>query len=152
MSAHGPSDEGVTAFLARLRRLTAEEADAVAARRLPADDPEGRAAGAAVTEAVRASGRLDVLARVREAVISWDRGWASQPIVAFDLASSLRGMISGGQLQVADRMHAAVPALLDAGGAIVVRDLIGVDEFEALAGPWEEVTGSGGGEPGDDDS
>jgi hypothetical protein len=152
MSTYGKSEAQATAFLARLRRLTADEADAIAALRLPADDPDGRKAGAAVTAAVRESGRQDALAAIRERVIAWDRGWAGQPIVAFDLASSLRGMISGAELQVADRMHAAVPALLDAGGAIVVRDLIGADEYEMLAGPWEEVTGSGAGEPADDDA
>jgi hypothetical protein len=152
MSIYGPNEASATAFLARLRRLTADEADAIAALRLPADDPDGRRAGAAVMAAIRESGRQDALAAVRERVIAWDRGWAGQPIVAFDLASSLRGMLTGGEVNVAERMHAAVPAILDAAGAVVVRDLVGADDYEVLAGPWEEVTGFGAGEPGDDDA
>jgi hypothetical protein len=131
MDGFGPNDSQVLKFLAQVARMTLDQAREVVRLRAAADDEARRHAVWAVDRAALMSGRTEVLESARDAI---------------RVSARLRGNPWFGRanrvywrrfsLQNAETMSAALPALLDAIGALVVRDLLEPPAFEVLYSPW----------------
>lgn len=83
-----------------------------------------------MVEAARRGGREAELRRAQEHVTRWVNRW-------FSGGYKLSGY--GRDITPAQAAVAAAPLVLDAVGALVVRDLLSTDDFEALIGPWREL-------------
>ena len=142
MEGYGPNDGEVLRFLERVSRLTVEEAMAIARTRPPdplmSDHNERRLDRAALMADRRAemeAARDAISAAIRFGGTPWF-GRATR--VFWDRR------IPG---QDAETMRSVAPALLDAIGALVVRDVLEPAEFDGLMAPWLAAVAGPGGEP-----
>lgn len=127
---YGPSARAVARFIERAGRLSLEEARRLSSLETATDPGDRAAARDALKRAAELSGRESALRAGGEAVTSVATAWYQGSIVAtFAMDTAL-----------ADTIAAAMPALRDAVGALVVRDLLRPEEFETLHGPWAAVT------------
>lgn len=129
----GPNQAQVDALFERLEAV--DQGQALLLANLAGDDPARRHARGAVLEAARRSGREKQLKRAQLEVTRWVNTWFSG---GFQLSGYGRD-ITPGEAAV----HAA-PVVLDAVGALVVRDLLEADDLDALIGPWRELDAGGG--------
>ncbi len=132
MKEFGPNQDHVDAVLARLESVDYGEALLLAS--LAGDDPERRRAREATVAAARQSGREKPLRAAQDEVRRWVSRWYSG-------GPQISGY--GRDITPAQAALDAAPAVLDAVGAMVVRDLLQHEDVEALTGPWASVTAGG---------
>jgi len=129
----GPNQAEVDALLERLEAV--DQGQALLLANLASDDPARRRARQVMLEAARRGGREKELQRAQREVTRWVNTWFSG---GYQLSGYGRD-ITPGEAAV----HAA-PVVLDAVGALVVRDLLEADDLDALIGPWRELDAGGG--------
>lgn len=125
---YGPNQDEVDALLERLELV--DQGQALLLAGLGGDDPARRNARQAMLAAARRGGREKELHRAQREVTRWVNTWFSG---GYQIAGYGRD-ITPGEAAV----HAA-PVVLDAVGALVVRDLLEADDVDALLGPWHEL-------------
>lgn len=114
MEGYGPNDTDVLGLLARVSRLTVEQADELVRLRAQQDPGALERAGWAAERAALMAGRTDALEGARDAI----RAWRRPPKGYYEA------------------MADAMPGLLDAITAIVVRDVLDPGAFAVLHDPW----------------
>jgi hypothetical protein len=124
----GPNQAAVDALLVRLESVTQMQAMLLAG--ISADDPERHSARQAMLEAARRGGRERELKLAQHEVEDWVNSW-------FTGGPQLTGF--GRDVSPGENAVAAAPAVLDAIGALVVRDLLTPELVEILTGPWNEL-------------
>ena len=124
----GPNQEAVDALLVRLESVTQVEAMLLAG--MTADEPERHQARQAVLDAAHRAGRERELKRAQDEVRDWVNSW-------FTGGPQIAGY--GRDVSPGEAAVAAAPAVLDAIGALVVRDLLTPEQVEVLTGPWNEL-------------
>jgi hypothetical protein len=124
----GPNQAAVDAFLERLEMV--DDGQALLLASLAGDDPERRRAREAMVAAARHSARERELGAAQDEVERWMNVW-------FSGGPQLAGY--GRDISSAEAAAGAAPAVLDAIGALVVKDLLQPDDLETLIGPWNEV-------------
>jgi hypothetical protein len=130
----GPNQDEVDQLLERLERVDQNQALFLAS--FGGDDPARDRARRALRETARTAGRERQLKGAQDEVTQWVNMWFSG---GFQLSGY------GRDVTPAQAAVDAAPMVLDAIGALVMRDLMSRDDLEALAGPWQElVTGSAG--------
>ena len=92
--------------------------------------PPATRAREAMLEAARTGGREATLQRAQAEVTRWVNRWFTG---GFQIAGY------GRDITPADAAVGAAPVVLDAVGALVLRDLLDRDVFETLIGPWREL-------------
>jgi hypothetical protein len=124
----GPNQAEVDALLERLE--TVDQNQALLLAGLAQDDPTIHAAREAMLEAARRGGRESELHRAQEEVTRWVNTWFTGgfPISGY-----------GRDISPAEAAVNAAPVVLDAIGALVVRDLLSPDDFDTLIGFWREI-------------
>ena len=125
---YGPKQDEVIALLERLKAVDQPQALFLAG--LASDDADHQAAREALLQAARDGGREAALRRAQEEVTKWVNRWFTG---GFQIAGY------GRDITPADAAVGAAPVVLDAVGALVLRDLLEVDVFEMLIGPWREL-------------
>ena len=121
----GPNQDDVDQLLERLERV--EQNQALFLAGFGADDPARHRARGAVREAARAAGRERQLKAAQDEVTRWMNTWFSG---GFQISGY------GRDETPAQAAVAAAPMVLDAIGALVMKDLISADDFASLTGPW----------------
>jgi hypothetical protein len=124
----GPNQAQVDELLARLE--TVDQPQALFLGGFAGDDPARLQARRAVSEAARRGGREKELRTAQHEVSRWMNSW-------FTGGPAITGY--GRDITPAQAMVDAAPMVLDAIGALVVRDLISADEEEILSAPWREL-------------
>lgn len=144
MEEYGPNDGQVLRFLEQVSNLTVAQARRLVEARSQSTDPGGERAERAVRRAALMSDRTDALEAAQAAIGAWGRSWG---VPWFGRS---RRVYWDRHVSVGDAaaQAAAMPALLDAIGALVVHDLLDPSEFETLMGPWLAATS--GAEPDPD--
>ena len=124
----GPNQDEVDALLERLE--TVEQNQALMLAGLTGPDPELQAARQAMLTAARRGGREAQLDRAQKEVTRWVNTWFTGgfPISGY-----------GRDISPAEAAVNAAPVVLDAVGALVVRDLLRPEDFDALMGRWREL-------------
>ena len=124
----GPNQGEVDALLERLE--TVEQNQALLLAGLSQADPALHAARQAMLEAARRGGREAQLDRAQKEVTRWVNTWFTGgfPISGY-----------GRDISPAEAAVKASPVVLDAVGALVVRDLLRPEDFETLIGRWREL-------------
>ena len=124
----GPNQAEVDDLLERLE--TVDQNQALLLAGIATTDPELHAAREAMVEAARRGGREAQLDRAQKEVTRWVNTWFTGgfPISGY-----------GRDISPAEAAVNAAPVVLDAIGALVVRDLLDPDTFETLIGRWREV-------------
>jgi hypothetical protein len=126
----GPNQDEVDALMERLE--TVEQNQALMLAGLAQPDPALHRARQAMLEAARRGGREKELERAQQEVTRWVNTWFSG---GFPISGYGRD-VSPGEAAVN-----ASPVVLDAAGALVVRDLLDPDDFDTLMGRWRELDG-----------
>lgn len=126
----GPNQDDVDGLLARLETVSQPQAMFLAS--LAQSDPERRTAREAMVAAARRGKREKALRRAQDEVTRWVNTWFSggHEIVGY-----------GRDVTPGEAAVGAAPVVLDAVGALVVRDLLASADFEALIGPWRQLDG-----------
>jgi hypothetical protein len=127
----GPNQDEVDALLERLE--TVEQNQALLLAGLSEADPALHAARQEMLEAARRGGREAQLDRAQKEVTRWVNTWFTGgfPISGY-----------GRDISPAEAAVKAAPVVLDAVGALVVRDLLQPEDFETLIGRWRELEAS----------
>lgn len=125
---YGPNQDQVDALLLRLKSVDQNQALLIAG--LASDNPAQHAAREALLDAARRGHREAELQRAQEEVTRWVNRWFTG---GFQIAGY------GRDITPAEAAVAAAPVVLDAVGALVVRDLVEADTFATLIGPWREL-------------
>jgi hypothetical protein len=130
----GPNQGEVDALMERLE--TVEQNQALLLAGLAEADPALHRARQAMLEAARRGGREKELERAQQEVTRWVNSWFTGgfPISGY-----------GRDISPAEAVVNASPVVLDAAGALVVRDLLDPDDFETLMGRWRELERPGPG-------
>ena len=109
------------------------------------DDPSRRQrAWKEVDAAIATTGRSQAMERLETGLSRWDAMAFIGPTMfayAGGLPAAVSLMAAGPDGGLA--RQSAVPPLLDAGAALLVRDAISDDAFEALVGPWRSISEDG---------
>ena len=136
MEEYGPNDGQVLRFLEQVSNLTVAQARRLVEARSRSGDPDGDRAERAVRRAALMADRPQALEAARAAIGAWGR---SRGVPWFGRSRRVYGdrHVSVGD---AAAQAAAMPALLDTIGALVVRDLLEPAELEVLMGPWLAAT------------
>jgi len=134
MDGFGPNDPEVLRFLAQVSRLTPDEARALARLR-PPDEGLNEQRERLLDRAALMTDRADPLAAARAAIAGGSRVGGT-PWFGRGISELWSRRIPPRNAAV---MSAALPALLDAIGALVVRDVLDPGEFALLWGPWGQV-------------
>jgi hypothetical protein len=132
----GPNQDEVDALLERLE--TVDHGQALLLASLARDDVATDAARDAMLDAARRGGREAQLERAQREVTRWVNTWFSG---GFQLSGY------GRDITPAQAATDAAPVVLDAISALVVRDLLSPEDFEALIGPWRELDAPSAGTP-----
>jgi hypothetical protein len=124
----GPNQDEVDVLLERLE--TVEQNEALMLAGLTGPDAELGAARQAMLVAARGGGREAQLDRAQKEVTRWVNTWFTGgfPISGY-----------GRDISPAEAAVNAAPVVLDAVGALVVRDLLRPEDFETLIGRWREL-------------
>jgi len=136
MEGYGPNDSEVLRFLERVSNLTLEEARRLTALRAASDDPSGERAERAVRRAALMADRIEELDSAQAAIRAWSTSWG---VPWFGRS---RRVYWDRRVPVGDAkaMAAAMPALLDAIGTLVVRDVLDRSDVASFLQPWLEDT------------
>jgi hypothetical protein len=124
----GPNQDEVDRLLERLE--TVDQNQALFLASLDGDDPARLAARQALRGAARSSGRERELKAAQAEVTRWMNLWFSG---GFQIAGY------GRDITPAEAAVGAAPVVLDAVGALVLRDVMPPDDFDVLIGPWQEL-------------
>jgi hypothetical protein len=124
----GPHQDDVDQLLERLEHVDQNQALFLAT--FGGDDPDREQARQALREAARAAGRERQLKAAQDEVTRWVNTWFSG---GFQLSGY------GRDVTPAQAAVGAAPIVLDAIGALVMRDQLSTDDFETLTGPWQEL-------------
>jgi hypothetical protein len=124
----GPNQDAVVALLMRLESVTQVQAMLLAG--ISGDDPELHRARQAMLDAAHRGGRERELKQAQDEVRDWVNSW-------FTGGPQISGY--GRDVSPGEAAVAAAPAVLDAIGALVVRDLLTPEQVEILTGPWNEL-------------
>ncbi|WP_177204458.1 hypothetical protein [Streptomyces sp. CC53] len=140
--ALGPNGEAVAALIERASRLTREEAEQLQAARDAARDAAWAASRAAAWDAARdaAGVAAGVAAGDAARAAAWDVAWAAAGDAARAAARDAAGDAARDVAGIAARDAARDVAGI-AARALVARDLISEEHFNALYGPWASVLG-----------
>lgn len=130
----GPNQDDVDQLLERLERV--DHGQALFLASFGADDPARDQARRALREAARTGRRERQLKAAQDEVTRWVNTWFSGGI---EISGYTR------DITPAQAAVGAAPLVLDAIGALVMRDLIATDDLELLAGPWQELMTSSAG-------
>ena len=126
----GPNQDEVDRLLERLE--TVDQSQAMFLASLADDDPERRRARQAVLEAARAAKRERELKAAQAEVTQWVNMW-------FTGGFQISGY--GRDVSPAQAAVNAAPVVLDAIGALVMRDRLSPEEVDLLTAPWRELLG-----------
>jgi hypothetical protein len=124
----GPNQAQVDELLERLERV--DHGQALFLAGLAGDDPGRRRAREAMLAAARRGGRERQLRAAQDEVTRWVNTWFSG---GYEISAY------GRDITPAQAAVGAAPVVLDAIGALVVRDLLEPDAIESLTGPWQEL-------------
>ena len=131
----GPNQDQVDEVFARLEVVDYGQALLLASLASDgADDPDRHRARGAMLDAARRGGRDRELRAAQDEVKRWVNTW-------FSGGPQIAGY--GRDITPAEAAVNAAPAVLDAVGALVVRDLLPPDDVETLTGPWDELWRAG---------
>ena len=124
----GPNQDEVDRLFERLE--TVEQNQALFLGSYGGDDPETERLRDRMLAAARTAGRERQLKAAQDEVTRWVNTWFSGgfPISGY-----------GRDISPAEAALNAAPAVLDAVGALVLRDVLEREDFEALIGPWQEL-------------
>lgn len=136
MEGYGPNDTDVLRFLERVSNLTLDEARRLVDARAASADPDGERAGRAISRAALMANRTDELDAAQAAIRAWGRSWGV-PWFGRSRRVYWDRLVTVGDARA---MASTMPALLDAIGALVVRDVLDPAEFSTLMGPWLAAT------------
>lgn len=136
MEGYGPNDAEVLRFLERVSNLTVAEARRLVDARAASADPDGERADRAIGRAALMSDRTDQLDAAQAAIRAWGRSWGV-PWFGRSRRVYWDRLVTVGDARA---MAATMPALLDAIGALVVRDVLDPVEFSTIIGPWQAAT------------
>ena len=136
MDTYGPNDAAVLKFLAQVARMTLDQARELARLRAELEAGTLERAGWAVDRAALLSGRTEALEGARDAIRGWRRFRTGTPWFGRAVRVYWRRPPKGHFEAMAD----ATPALLDAIGALVVRDILDAPTFNLLYRPWAAAT------------
>ena len=125
---YGPNQDEVVALLKRLKAV--DQSQALFLAGLASDDADHRDARETLLGTARAGGREAELQRAQDEVKRWVNRWFTG---GFQIAGY------GRDITPADAAVGAAPVVLDAVGALVLRDLLDAETFEMLIGPWREL-------------
>jgi hypothetical protein len=128
----GPNQDQVDALLERLE--TVDQGQALFLANLAGDDAERHAAREAMVTAAGRGGREKELHNAQDEVARWVNMWFTG---GFQISGYGRDVTPG------EAAVGAAPVVLDAVGALVVRDLLPAEDFETLIGPWLELDAKG---------
>jgi hypothetical protein len=141
-------EEAIDDFFERLLDVSVDEARAMTAAWGAIDPAERTAAWALVRAETKAAKRQSALDDARDAVLRW----------AGDAVHSLEGspysFTYGDDLQRRESRNDALPPVIDAAAATIVRDRLADDIYDVLFGPWAlgiEPAPEGRTDRGDDD-
>lgn len=124
----GPNQDQVDQLLERLESVDQNQALFLAS--FDSDESTRRRARKALRTAAEAAGRKRQLKAAQDEVTRWVNTWFSG---GFQLSGY------GRDITPAQAAVGAAPVVLDAIGALVLRDLLSADDVEALTGPWQEL-------------
>lgn len=136
VDTYGPNDTAVLKFLAQVARMTLDQARAMARLRAQIQPETLERAGWAMDRAAMMSGRTEALEGARDAIRVWRRFRTGVPWFGRAMRVYWRRPPKGHY----ETMAEATPALLDAIGALVVRDVLDAPTFSLLYGPWAAAT------------
>ena len=136
MDNYGPNDSQVLKFLAQVARMTLDQAHEMTHLREQIQPETLERAGWAMDRAAMMAGRTEALEGARDAIRVWRRFRTGTPWFGRAIRVYWRRLPRGYH----DTMAAAMPALLDAIGAIVVRDVLDAPTFDLLHGAWAAAT------------
>lgn len=136
MEGYGPNDAEVLRFLERVSNLTVDEARRLTALRAASDDPSGERAERAIRRAALMVERTEELESAQAAIRAWSKSWGV-PWFGRSRRVYWDRRVSVGD---AKAMAAAMPALLDVIGALVVRDVLDPPDVETFLRFWREAT------------
>jgi hypothetical protein len=125
----GPNQADVDQLLECLE--TVDQNQALFLASFDGDDPARSRARTAMRNAAAAAGRERQLKAAQDEVTRWVNSWFSG---GFQLSGY------GRDITPAQAAVGAAPMILDAVGALVLRDLLSPDAFDALIGPWQELS------------
>ena len=132
MEGYGPNDIEVLGFLAKVSRLTVDQARELVRLRARQEPDSLERAGWAAERAALMVGRADALEGARDAIRAWRRFRTGIPWFGRAIRVYWRRPPKGHYEAMAD----AVPGLLDAISALVVRDVLEPGAFAVLHDPW----------------
>lgn len=124
----GPNQAAVDQLLERLERVDHHQALFLAS--FGANDPFRDRARRQLREAARTARRERQLKAAQEEVTRWVNTWFSGGI---ELSGYTR------DITPAQAVVRAAPLVLDAVGALLMRDVISTDDLELPTGPWQEL-------------
>lgn len=124
----GPNQDEVDRLLERLE--TVDQSQAMFLASLSGDDPERRRAREAVLDAARAAKRERELKAAQAEVTQWVNMW-------FTGGFQISGY--GRDVSPAQAAVNAAPVVLDAIGALVMRDRLAAEDVDLLTAPWREL-------------
>ena len=124
----GPNQDQVDALLARLPHV--DQGGALFLGSVDPNDPERRRARSAMLAAAARANRQKLLKAAQHEVSDWVDHW---------FTNDPRLVGYGRDVTPGEAAASAAPALLDAVGALVVRDLLADEDAETLLLPWHQL-------------
>jgi hypothetical protein len=125
----GPNQAEVDRLLERLE--TVDQNQALFLAGFDSDDPARHDARLAMRTAAKGAGRERELKAAQQEVTRWMNTWFSG---GFQIAGY------GRDITPAQAAVGAAPIILDAVGALVLRDILPADVLGTLLAPWQELT------------
>jgi hypothetical protein len=123
-------EEALDDFYGQLAEVTPFDSHTMIAAWGAIDPAERTAAWRLVREETGAAGRGDLLDEARESVLRWSRESGSA------LEGSPYSLTHGDDLSRAEARARALPPVLDAAAALIVRDRLPIGIFDVLYAPW----------------
>ena len=133
MAEFGPNEPAVERFLDRLELLGDDDLLRLVAAWEGGSGERRKAAWRSARRAAAAGKREDAIKRAQSAVLSWSN--RRSPLISDTFA----GTFAAGNQMSGDIARNAMPALVDAVGALVVRDAVPAEVFEELYGPFDSL-------------
>lgn len=126
----GPYDveHALDAFYDELAEITSFDSHAMVAAWGAIEPAERTTAWQLVREETKSTGREDLLDEARESVLRWSRG--------IGLEGSAYSLTQGDDLSSAEARNQALPPVLDAAAAVILRDRLPAEAFDVLYAPW----------------
>ena len=131
-SSWSSSRDEIHRILVRLETLSDDDVRTLADAWQREDATARQRAWTRAKVAIADAGREEELAELRESVASWMSARRSE-------FGGIEGLL-GGMAETAAARHAAAPAILDAGAALLAMDALDPDDQAVLSRPWTTLS------------